>query len=122
MTTQIWTFALDKNTNHFINTNPIKSLIDKIKYECEYKEDIMDDFHENNKRIHDLEANSDNLFNIEKLHILSDLHLYRDDYFKVLEDMEQHIRQMLRQIKKLSLAKFTIRKTNLIMRYISTTF
>jgi len=121
MLSNSWNFFLDKSTTKFINTNAIQTLVIEIKKECEYKEDIMNDYYENETMIKTLERDSENLFNIETLYILSDLHMYRDDYFKVLADMENNIRHMISKIKKYALAKFSIKKTNFIIKYISNT-
>jgi len=91
----------------------------EIKKECEYKEDIMKDYYENEQLIHDLEATDESLFIIDKMIILSDLHLYRLDYFRVLADMEMNVREMLLQVKKQAQLKFSARKANFIINYMS---
>ena len=55
MLSNSWNFFLDKSTTKFINTNTIQTLIIEIKKECEYKEDIMNDYYENETMIKNLE-------------------------------------------------------------------
>ena len=110
---------IDTNTKKFITTTTIQNLLNKLKEECEYKEVIVKDFYENEKLITYYENDIDSMFDIKTLHILADLHLYREDYFRVLADMEDNIRNMLYQIKKRALVKFSYNKAHFIIHYIS---
>ena len=121
MASTIWTISLDKATTKYINSPTIIYITKQIKDECDYKEYIMADYYKNEKMIKKLE-NNDNLFDINNLIILSDLHLYREDYFKVLADMENNIRKMIRRLKKLTLTKFPSQKAKIIISYLISTF
>ena len=114
-----WTISIDNTTTKFITKPLIQYLMKEIKKECEYKEEIMNDYYENEQLIRDLEATDESLFIIDKMIILSDLHLYRLDYFRVLADMEWYIRDMLSQVKKQAQLKFSARKAEFIINYMS---
>jgi hypothetical protein len=121
MASTIWTISLNKATTKYINSPTIINITKQINDECDYKEYIMADFHKNEKKIKKLE-NNDNIFDINNLLILSDLHLYREDYFKVLADMEKNIRKMIWCLKKLTLTRFPSKKAKTIISYLTSTF
>lgn len=109
-----WQMKFNNNTTKFINSKPINELLNDIKKECEYKENIMNDYYENQTRIYNLEK-TDDLF-INNLRTLVDLYLYRDDYFRVLADMEDNIRYMFRELRQHLLKKFPNNKADVIYK------
>ena len=119
MTTEKWSVSFNKNTTNFFNTKQIQDLINAIKKEALYKEEIIRDFIENEDQIKKLENNTDNFFNIDILLKLVDLYFYRDDYYRVIADMENNIRIMFWRLNQIIKLKFQPNKANIIMRHLS---
>jgi hypothetical protein len=112
--TEHWQLKFDNSTTKFINSKPINKLLDDIKKECEYKEEIINDYYENQTIIYNLEKTDDSFIN--NLRTLFVVHLYRDEYFKVLEDMEDNIRNMFIELRQHLLNKFPYNKADVIYK------
>ena len=112
--TEHWQLKFDNSTTKFINSKPINKLLDDIKKECEYKEEIINDYYENQTIIYNLEKTDDSFIN--NLRTLFVVHLYRDEYFKVLEDMEDNIRNMFIELRQHLLNKFPYNKADNIYK------
>jgi hypothetical protein len=118
--TNEWKICLDKNTTNYLKSPSIHRLITDIKAESQYIQTIINDYYDNEKMIKTKECND--IFNIDNLLELCDLHFYREEYFIVIADMEKNIRRMIQCLKKRTISNFPSQKANMIITYIMTMF